>query len=110
MPSESNDKRITILTAAEIKELYSLPKFTAIERKNAFYLTEESEAIVNSFRQLETKAYYILLQGYFREKPILFTFHFRCVMHVSVCPSSRLLALPKRQQHDCFHIKPRGRH
>jgi hypothetical protein len=79
MPSESNGKRITILTAAEVKELYSLPKFTAIERKNAFYLTEESEAIVNSFRQLETKAYHILLQGYFRENPILFAFHFRQV-------------------------------
>jgi len=79
MSPEQNDKRITILTAAEIKELYSLPKFTPIERDDAFYLTEESETVISSLRRLETKAYYILLQGYFRAKPILFTFRFRQV-------------------------------
>ena len=60
MSPEQNDKRITILTAAEINELYSLPKFTRLEREDAFYLTEESEVVINSLRRLETKAYYII--------------------------------------------------
>ena len=84
MSTKSTDKRITILSATELKELYSLSQFTPAERKEAFYLTEESEAIINRFKRLEMKAYYILLQGYFREKPMLFTFQFKQVQEDQV--------------------------
>ena len=75
----SSNKRITILNPSEINQLYRLPQFTTAERTEYFTLTDEEEAIVARFRSLETKAYFILLLGYFRVKPMIVHFRFRDV-------------------------------
>ena len=64
-------KRIHILTSSEVTELYSLPNFSKAEREDYFSLDKESQKIVNSLRQPETRLYFILLLGYFRYRPIV---------------------------------------
>ncbi|MGI9289532.1 MAG: DUF4158 domain-containing protein, partial [Pseudomonadales bacterium] len=73
----SSNKRITILNPSEIDQLYRLPGFTAAERTEYFTLSDEEEEIVARLRSLETKAYFILLLGYFRVKPVIVHFRFR---------------------------------
>ncbi|WP_445083835.1 DUF4158 domain-containing protein [Candidatus Vondammii sp. HM_W22] len=69
-------KRIQILSESEINELYALPNFSRTEREDYFSLDNETKKLVNGLRRLETRAYFILLLGYFRSRPIIFNFSF----------------------------------
>lgn len=77
--SEVKSKRISILTEAEIDELYALPKFTQKEREEYFSLDEEILREVRSMRKMGPPLYLILLIGYFRAKPVSLTFRFQDV-------------------------------
>lgn len=69
-----NDKRIEILTEAEVDELYCVPQFTDEQREKYFDL-DEVEKVLNSRRNEGiTNAYHILLLGYFKYKPVVLNF------------------------------------
>ena len=72
----TNEKRIFILNSSEEAELYARPNFSHQERDEYFYLDDESQVIVDGLRKRETKAYFILLLGYFRAKPVIHHFNF----------------------------------
>lgn len=74
--TRSTTKRIKILNETEINELYALPNFNRIDREDYFSLDNETQKLVNEFRRLETRIYFILLLGYFRSRPIIFSFSF----------------------------------
>lgn len=78
MPDTKN-KRITILSEAEVNELYALPSFTQAEREEYFSLDEELLKEIRSMRKMGPPAYLILLIGYFRAKPVLLNFQFKDV-------------------------------
>jgi hypothetical protein len=65
-----------ILTSSEINELYALPNFSRTDREDYFSLDKETQKLVNTLRQAETRIYFILLLGYFRSRPIVFNFTF----------------------------------
>ena len=67
----TNQKRITILTADEIANLYDCPIFNATEREEYFALDDEILMAVNALDKFETKLYLMLLIGYFRAKPVV---------------------------------------
>ena len=75
--SQTNQKRIHILTADEIKELYLRPLFNPTEREEYFALDEETLNMLNEMGKLETRIYLILLIGYFRAKPVVPKFTLR---------------------------------
>jgi len=74
--TNSTTKRIKILNESEINELYALPNFNRIDREDYFSLDNETQKLVNELRRLETRIYFILLLGYFRSRPIIFSFSF----------------------------------
>ncbi|WP_371287225.1 DUF4158 domain-containing protein [Colwellia ponticola] len=57
-----------MLTSSEINELYALPNFSRTEREDYFSLDKETQKLVNTLRQVETRIYFILLLGYFRSR------------------------------------------
>ncbi|MBH0063464.1 DUF4158 domain-containing protein [Pseudoalteromonas sp. NZS71] len=69
-------KRIQILTQSEINELYALPNFSRADREDYFSIDKETQKLINTLRQTETRIYFILLLGYFRSRPIVFNFTF----------------------------------
>ena len=75
--NKTNQKRIHILTADEIKELYLRPLFNPTEREEYFALDEETLNMLNNMDKLETRIYLILLIGYFRAKPVVPKFTLR---------------------------------
>ncbi|WP_084605464.1 DUF4158 domain-containing protein [Psychromonas aquimarina] len=78
--SKTTTKRIQILNDSEINELYALPNFNRTDREDYFSLDNETKKLVNELRRLETRAYFILLLGYFRSRPIVFNFSFSDVV------------------------------
>ena len=78
MSMADNDRRI-ILTPAEIKELYALPRLTQPQREQYFSLSEAEWDEVNQLEQLKSKLFLILSIGYFRVKPMLVRFRMRDV-------------------------------
>ncbi|WP_275041157.1 MULTISPECIES: Tn3 family transposase [unclassified Pseudoalteromonas] len=64
------------MSESEINELYALPNFSRQERDDCFSLDDETQKLVNELRRTETRAYFILLLGYFRSRPIVFNFSF----------------------------------
>lgn len=72
-------KRITILSEAEVNELYALPNFTQAEREEYFSLDDELLKEIPSMRKMGPPVYLILLIGYFRAKPVLLNFQFKDV-------------------------------
>lgn len=75
--SKKTDKRWHILAESEISELYCLPRLNNIQREQSFSLAEEELKAVNQQSSLSSKVYFILLLGYFREKPFVARFRFR---------------------------------
>jgi TnpA family transposase len=74
--AKRNDKRRYILSQSEINELYCLPRLNNVQREQCFSLTDEELSAVNQQFLLGSKLYFILLLGYFREKPVIAQFHF----------------------------------
>ena len=77
--SKQTDKRRHILSQSEVSELYSLPRLNNIQREQSFSLADEELKAVNQRSSLSSKVYFILLLGYFREKPLIAQFRFRDV-------------------------------
>ena len=69
--SKKNQRRIQILTLNEINELYDRPVFNHTEREEYFSLDGLGTDALKGMSKLETKAYLILLIGYFRAKPVI---------------------------------------
>lgn len=71
MPKITNKKRIQILTADEIQELYHRPIFNHADREEYFALDDPILKVINEMDKQENKLYLILLIGYFRAKPVV---------------------------------------
>lgn len=76
---EAKSKRISILTEAEINELYAIPRFSQVEREEYFSLDDDILKEIRRMRKLAPPLYLILLIGYFRAKPVSLTFRFKDV-------------------------------
>ncbi len=77
--SKQTNKRRYILSQSEISELYCLPRLNNIQREQSFSLADEELRAVSQQSSLSSKVYFILLLGYFREKPVIGQFCFRDV-------------------------------
>ncbi len=65
-------KRLTILTDAEIQELYALPDFTPQEQIEYFALTPGERQEVDALRTVPSKVHFIVLLGYCKAKKCFF--------------------------------------
>lgn len=70
----STKKRLSILSESEVNDLYSVPKFTDQQRGHFFNITPQEELFVKKRRELISKAYLVLLLGYFKAKPVTLKF------------------------------------
>ena len=68
------NKRIILLSDAEIAELYNLPMFTEKDRNIYFSLSSDDHKLLNEYRILKLKIYFILQLGYFRATQNFYNF------------------------------------
>ena len=66
--------RITLLSDAEIEELYGLPEFTDIDRDCFFALSNSEYELLDEYRTLKLKVYFIIQLGYFRATQRFYNF------------------------------------
>ncbi|MEX5523157.1 Tn3 family transposase [Bacillus cereus] len=71
----TNQKRLRILNEDEIQTIYSIPNFTYEDRCQYFSLTQPEKELLETFRSVKSKAYFILQLGYFKAKCLFFTFN-----------------------------------
>jgi hypothetical protein len=71
----SKTKRLSILTPAEIDDLYLRPQLTEDERIALFELTQEEQSILSSKISIASKVDAIIRLGYFKQKPHFFQFN-----------------------------------
>ncbi len=76
---EPKTKRIHILSADEIKELYDRLVFNPAEREEYFTLDGDVLGMLYDLDKFEIKLYLIILIGYFRAKPVVPKFTLRDV-------------------------------
>lgn len=74
LASLSKTKRLSILTDAEIANLFSRPQFTEEERIHRFELLPEEQGILSMNLSLETKVDAIIRFGYFKQTSQFFSF------------------------------------
>lgn len=67
----SKGKRLSILTEAEIEELYSPPVFSESDQRFFFVLNDRELEVINRIRERKHRVVAIALLGYFNSKPIL---------------------------------------
>ena len=67
----SKGKRLSILTKAEIEELYSPPVFSASDQRFFFALNDREAEVINRIQDRKHRVAAIALLGYFKSKPIL---------------------------------------
>lgn len=67
----STNKQLTILTSAEIEELYGVPQFTPAQQEYYFDLNDAEQALLSGRSDPLTKAYLILFLGHFKYKPMI---------------------------------------
>ncbi|ABM20967.1 MULTISPECIES: Tn3 family transposase [Gammaproteobacteria] len=67
----SRTKRLSILTAAEIEDLYGVPSFNESYQRFYFTLNDKERAELTRIRQRKYRCIAIALLGYFKCKPIL---------------------------------------
>ena len=65
-------KRLSILDTKDFEEIFVLPKFNHDDRTHFFSLNDRTRKYVNSLHKPSTKAYFLLLLGYFRAKQQFF--------------------------------------
>ena len=73
----SKGKRLSILTKAEIEELYSPPVFSASDQRFFFALNDREFEVINRIRDRKHRVVAIALLGYFKSKPILLNPNFK---------------------------------
>lgn len=64
--------RLTILSKAEIDDLYALPQLNDDERAFYFSLDDEEMLEMKSLKSIETRVHFILQLGYFKTKNLFF--------------------------------------
>ena len=69
-------KRLSILGADEIDELYARATFTPEERMQFFSLSQPERDLLQGLRSVKSQAYFVLQLGYFRAKHLFFIFDF----------------------------------
>ncbi len=69
----SRNRRLSILTAAEIEDLCSVPSFNEAYQRFYFTLNDKELAELSRIRQRKYRCVAIALLGYFKCKPILLT-------------------------------------
>lgn len=108
----TNQKRLRILNEDEIQTIYSIPNFTYEDRCQYFSLTQPEKELLETFRSVKSKAYFILQLGYFKATCLFFTFNlhevaedFRHILkkHFNGCKITDLSSIGKvtklKQQH-----------
>ena len=71
--------RITLLSEAEINDFYARPSFDRPAQKEYFSLSRAEQNIVNRYRNVKSKIYFILQLGYFRAGRNFYDFNFENV-------------------------------
>ena len=66
--SENRNKRLNILSKAEIEEIYGIPNFSYEDRICYFHLSEKELEEKNKFNKPFIQIYFILCLGYFKAK------------------------------------------
>ena len=69
-----DSRRLAILTAREIDELYGLPRFTAEERRIYFDLSPAERAAADAVHTGAAAVHMVLQLGYFKAKRQFFTY------------------------------------
>lgn len=72
--------RISLLSNAEIEELYGLPTFNKKDRDIFFTLSNSDYKLLNEYRTQKLKIYFILQLGYFRATQQFYNFKFDDVL------------------------------
>ena len=67
-------RRLSILTAQEIEELYGLPRFTEEDRRLFFDLSTVERAAVGAVREMSSAVHLVLQCGYFKAKRRFFVY------------------------------------
>ena len=75
----TDSRRLSILTAQEIEELYAAPRFTVEERRLYFDLSEGERKAVNAVRTTSAAAHLALQFGYFKAKRRFFAYEHKAV-------------------------------
>ena len=81
-----NKQRLNLLSEEEINLVYSIPKFTDLDRRHYFSLPEPILAQLKlhdqryHYTKLPQKLYFILQFGYFKAKNLLFTITYKNVV------------------------------
>jgi hypothetical protein len=70
---QSDSRRLSILSAGEIDDLYQLPQFTENDRHLYFDLSAEECKAVQSIHTFSVSVYLILQLGYFNRSHISLT-------------------------------------
>ena len=73
----SRNKRLSILTAAEIEDLYGVPSFNESYQRFYFTLNDKERAELARIRQRKYRCIAVALLGYFKCKPILLNATFK---------------------------------
>ena len=92
----SKGKRLSILTEAEIEELYSPPVFSESDQRFFFALNDRELEEVNRIRDRKHQVVAIALLVYFKSKPILLNPSFK-FMQADLSFVSKLYFKGKRQ-------------
>ncbi len=74
-----NSKRLQLLSATEVTELYARPIFNAYEKELYFTLSKTEQVVLDKHTNTKTRVYFILQLGYFKAKQQFFNFSFEDV-------------------------------
>jgi len=72
-----NEKKLTILSNAEVKALYSIPSFNRLQQQQFFELNKKEQKILYNFESVSSAVYFVLMLGYFKAKPVIQPLLFR---------------------------------
>jgi TnpA family transposase len=70
----TRQRRLQILGNDEIEAIYRRPRFTDEDRIQYFSLSQPERDLLALFRSTKSKVYFILQLGYFKARPLFFTF------------------------------------
>ncbi len=71
---DTSDKRLKILSPAEIEALYGLPRFVQDEREQYFALTPAEKVVLGQLGSRKSQLYCVLQMGYFKARHRFFKF------------------------------------
>ncbi len=74
--SSTYDEHLQILQPKEIGELYTIPDFDLEDRITFFTLSPEEYRLMQSFRGVSSRTFFVLQLGYFKAKHLFFIFDF----------------------------------